>query len=130
LAGDGAMVVQSTSPYHSQKAFISIGKTIESTGFITDQYHTNVPTFGEWGWTIATKMGLSAKNRLRSLHVNSLLESNLTTEQMMAAFVFPAYFYSDKDKIKINHLGSHVTYQYHQEAWVKHEGIFYNKRKK
>jgi spermidine synthase len=129
LAGDGVMVVQSTSPYHSQKAFISIGKTVQNAGFITEQYHTNVPTFGEWGWTIGTKVGKSAKQRLASSKRDITIESNLSKEQMMAAFVFPTNFYADKSTININHLGSHATYQYHQEAWGKHEGVFYTKRK-
>jgi len=130
LSGDGAMVVQSTSPYHSQKAFISVGKTVEDAGFVTEQYHTNVPTFGEWGWTIATKIGKSPKERLVSSERNTAIESNLTKEQMMAAFVFPTNFYADKSKIAVNHLGSHATYQYHQEAWGKHEGVYYTKRRK
>ena len=58
LAGDGAMAVQSTSPYHAKNTFISIGKTIRHSGFYrVEQYHTNVPSFGEWGWTIAVKNG-------------------------------------------------------------------------
>ena len=113
-----------------QKAFISVGKTVEDAGFITDQYHTNVPTFGEWGWTIATKIGKSPKERLASSEHNAAIDSNLTKEQMMAAFVFPTNFYAEKSKIAVNHLGSHATYQYHQEAWGKHEGVFYTKRSK
>ena len=46
------MAVQSTSPYHAKNTFISIGKTIRHSGFYrVEQYHTNVPSFGEWGWT-------------------------------------------------------------------------------
>ncbi|MCK5191365.1 MAG: hypothetical protein KAR12_15075, partial [Methylococcales bacterium] len=40
LAGDGAMVVQSTSPYHAKDTFISIGKTIKHADFKhVQQYH-------------------------------------------------------------------------------------------
>ena len=37
LSGDGTIAIQSTSPYHAKKAFISIGKTLESAGFAVDQ---------------------------------------------------------------------------------------------
>jgi spermidine synthase len=62
LTGDGALVVQSTSPYHAKRTFLSIGKTIEASGFSqVDQYHANVPSFGEWGWTIAVPLGAAPK---------------------------------------------------------------------
>lgn len=57
LTGDGAMVVQSTSPYHAKNTFISIGKTIKHAGFKhVQQYHHNVPSFGEWGLALPLKM--------------------------------------------------------------------------
>ncbi|MBL4720143.1 MAG: polyamine aminopropyltransferase, partial [Alphaproteobacteria bacterium] len=65
LAGDGVMAVQSTSPYHAKRTFLSIGRTIEAAGFgKVDQYHANVPSFGEWGWTIAAPHGLSPSARI------------------------------------------------------------------
>ncbi|MBL4827296.1 MAG: polyamine aminopropyltransferase, partial [Spongiibacteraceae bacterium] len=50
LSADGAIAIQSTSPYHSSDAFFSIGKTLAAVGFTMEQYHANVPSFGEWGW--------------------------------------------------------------------------------
>jgi spermidine synthase len=68
LAGDGVLVIQSTSPYHAKDTFISIGKTVKYAGFKqVQQYHHNVPSFGEWGFTIATKNGKSAQQRLQNL---------------------------------------------------------------
>ena len=75
LSADGAIAIQSTSPYHARKAFISIGKTLRSAGFNTEQYHANVPSFGEWGWTIGTIRGRSASERIveqRSMPVEDL----------------------------------------------------------
>ena len=37
LSGDGVTVVQSTSPFHAQSAFISVGKTLQKAGFSTEQ---------------------------------------------------------------------------------------------
>jgi len=129
LTGDGAMVVQSTSPYHAQKAFLSIGKTVKNAGFKhVEQYHQNVPSFGEWGWTIATKNGFSALTRLKndfetttSLPVRT---SWLTPELILASFHFPLNYFADLKNIKVNTLNNHAIYQYHQEAWQKEQGIF------
>ena len=68
LAGDGLIAIQSTSPYHAKDSFISIGKTLAAAKFPhVQQYHDNVPSFGEWGWTIASKRGASPLTRLNKL---------------------------------------------------------------
>jgi len=117
LSGDGVIVVQSTSPFHAKSAFISIGKTLQKAGYKTEQYHQNVPSFGEWGWTIASKSGQTPSQRLSTYHTLAVPTKWLTLPLLKAAFVFNKDFYIDKDKIKINYLGSNALYQYHQQAW-------------
>jgi spermidine synthase len=53
LAFSGTVVVQSTSPMYARWAFYSIVNTIDSTGMEVLPYHTYVPSFGEWGFTLA-----------------------------------------------------------------------------
>ena len=125
LAADGAITIQSTSPYHAKQAFQSIGKTLADAGFFVDQYHANVPSFGEWGWTLGTLEGASGLNRIKRTeyqqHPNSLLNKN----EILASFIFPSDFYSNIEKININQLGSHTVFQYHQRAWQQYQGVFY-----
>jgi|GEM_PF-108859 len=127
LSGDGAIGIQSTSPFHTKEAFISIGKTLRAAGFITEQYHANVPTFGEWGWTIGTVMGSSALARITTTAEQPLVVPSqwLSREQILAAFVFSPSYFSDASTIKINTLGSHRLYQYHQRAWKQRDGVFF-----
>lgn len=54
LAKDGVMVVQATSPYHARETFLCIRRTIASAGFGTLATHDNVPSFGDWGWILAS----------------------------------------------------------------------------
>ncbi|MBT5824753.1 MAG: polyamine aminopropyltransferase [Gammaproteobacteria bacterium] len=124
LNGDGAIVVQSTSPYHAKKAFISIGKSVADAGFITQQYHANVPTFGEWGWTIATQNGKSALDRIKEVETLPIEDRWLSKAMMEGAFVFSPSFYDSTSEIKINKLGSHQLYYYHRDAWTQNEGLF------
>ena len=125
LAGDGAMVVQSTSPYHAKNTFISIGKTIKHAGFKhVQQYHHNVPSFGEWGFSIATKNGLPAKQRLQNLTSWPVDDGWTTKGLLLAAFEFGKNFYQQTDTIKINRLGSMVAYQYHHSDWQKEIGLY------
>ena len=120
LNSDGVMVVQSTSPFHAQSAFISIAKTVKQANFKqVEQYHQNVPSFGEWGWTIATKKGASARKRLSTIKELPIETTWLTTELLDGSFVFNKSFYDNKDDVKVNYLGSNQLYQYHQKAWER-----------
>jgi len=124
LSGDGLIGVQSTSPYHAKNAFISIGKTVAAAGFPSvQQYHDNVPSFGEWGWTIAAKMGATPQQRLAKLVSLPVKQQWLTLDLMNSAFNFPKEFYRHKAQVPINYLGSHVIYQLHQKAWQSQQGL-------
>ncbi len=122
LNGDGVLVVQSTSPYHAKNAFISIGKTVKASGFLhVNQYHQNVPSFGEWGWTIATKVGASPKKRLLELNELPVADAFITPEIIRGSFAFPAYYFKDADSIEVNEIGSSRLYRYHYQAWNQDE---------
>ncbi len=125
LAGDGAIVIQSTSPYHAKDAFLSIGKTVKAAGLLhVEQYHTNVPSFGEWGWTIATKNGKSPLARLNSLDEPSVKTQWFTLNLAKSAFHFPNNYFNRIGEVEINRLGSHTLYNYHQQAWQQEQGIY------
>jgi len=125
LSGDGVIAIQSTSPYHAQHAFISVGKTLQSVGFNMEQYHSNVPTFGEWGWTIGTIHGLPASHRIRNSATLPVNDPWISKQQLLAAFVFAPSFYQFANDVKINTLGSRIIYNYHQAAWGKMDGVFF-----
>ncbi len=123
MSHDGALTVQSTSPYHAQKAFISVAKTLALAGFNVKQYHHNVPSFGEWGWSIATLNGQDAQHRLNDLAALPITDDWLTLGLVKGAFEFPANFYQDAATIKANELGSLQLYHYHQQAWAETQGL-------
>ncbi|MCU7935456.1 MAG: polyamine aminopropyltransferase [Candidatus Thiodiazotropha sp. (ex Dulcina madagascariensis)] len=129
LSGDGAIAVQSTSPYHAKKAFVSIGKTMRSAGFLSEQYHTNVPTFGEWGWTIGTVRGLTPSQRIAQADKLPVADSWLSKAALEAAFIFAPSYFEGTENIEINRLGSHQIYRYHHEAWSKNNGVFFAQMK-
>jgi len=124
LSGDGLIAIQSTSPYHAKNSFISIGKTLRAANFAhVQQYHDNVPSFGEWGWTIASKRGKSPLARLNNLKQLPVKHSWLNIDILKSAFIFPNDFYINEENIDINILGSHTLYQLHQNAWQTQQGI-------
>ncbi len=124
LMGDGVLAVQSNSPYHAKSVFLSIGKTIKAAGFSgVDQYHHNVPTFGQWGWTLATSFATSPREKI-NLSQHSLPQTKWVTLSLInAAFEFPIGFYDDYQNIKENHLNELTIYRYHQDAWGENGGF-------
>lgn len=125
LNADGAVVVQSTSPYHAPKAFISIGKTLATAGFQVQQYHSNVPSFGEWGWSIGTLSGLPPKQRIERLQQSPIQHPWVGYKQILGAFEFSPQYYQKADTVKVNHLNTPTLYQYHAEGWRSEKGIFF-----
>ena len=54
LSASGYAVVQTTSPLVARQSFWTVATTIESVGLQATPYHANVPSFGEWGYIIAS----------------------------------------------------------------------------
>jgi spermidine synthase len=54
LSAQGLMVVQSTSPMFARDSFWCIAATLKQAGLRTYPYHVYVPSFGEWGFVIAS----------------------------------------------------------------------------
>ncbi|MGC4044680.1 MAG: polyamine aminopropyltransferase [Armatimonas sp.] len=83
LGRGGVLVVQSTSPLFARDAFWCTRKTIASAGFNTTPYHVYVPTFGDWGFTLARATPEPApdltKTKLTGLKLRFLQSANLAT---------------------------------------------------
>ncbi|CAN5254234.1 polyamine aminopropyltransferase [soil metagenome] len=54
VAANGLVVVQSTSPFFAPHAYWSIDSTLREVGMQTYPYHAYVPSFGEWGFILAS----------------------------------------------------------------------------
>lgn len=55
LAPHGAIAVQSTSPRLAPQSYWCIARTMESVGLFVRPYHAAVPSFGEWGFMLASR---------------------------------------------------------------------------
>ena len=54
LSAGGYAVVQTTSPLIARRSFWTVVATIEAVGLNTVPYHAHVPSFGEWGFVLAS----------------------------------------------------------------------------
>ncbi len=55
LAASGYAVIQTTSPLVARQSFWTVVATIESVGLMATPYHAHVPSFGEWGYVVASR---------------------------------------------------------------------------
>jgi spermidine synthase len=64
LAATGYAVVQTTSPLIARRSFWTVATTIEAAGLTTTPYHAHVPSFGEWGFIVASHRPFRMPTRL------------------------------------------------------------------
>ena len=76
LSASGYAVIQTTSPLVARQSFWTVVQTIESVGLTATPYHANVPSFGEWGFIIASRrpyrLPTSLPDGLRFLNLQTL----------------------------------------------------------
>jgi spermidine synthase len=111
LAASGHAVVQTTSPLIARKSFWTVATTIEAAGLTATPYHAHVPSFGEWGFIVAShrpyRPPTSLPPGLRFLTVAGL----------PALFEFPP----DMARVPadVNRLSNQVLVQTFEEEWGK-----------
>lgn len=55
LASSGYAVIQSTSPLVAPRSYWTVVGTVASVGLTATPYHAHVPSFGEWGFVMASR---------------------------------------------------------------------------
>jgi spermidine synthase len=117
LTDTGVMVVQSTSPYYAKEAFWCINKTLESEDFNVYPYHLEVPSFGDWGFQLASKKSIDIK----ALNINIGDAKFINTEILSRIFTFSEDEKVDKNKLKTNTISSPQLLTYYLKAVEKWE---------
>jgi len=86
LRADGIFLTQATSPYFSTRAFWSINNTIGAAGLQPTPYHLYIPSFGDWGFVLASKKEIDPKS----------IQIDVTT-RYLEANLLPSLFTFSKD---------------------------------
>ncbi len=111
LSARGLMVIQSTSPFYARQSFWCVVTTLEDVGLKTAPYHAMVPSFGEWGFIIASRQDFSPAA------VDSAKTRFLTPEIVADLFRFPA----DMARVpaEVNRLNNQALVRYFESEWRK-----------
>ncbi|SMD06793.1 polyamine aminopropyltransferase [Pedobacter africanus] len=110
LSDRGLIVVQSTSPYVAPKSYWCVNQTLESVGFHTIPYHNYVPSFGDWGYIMATTGRFDVKPSNFPADVRFI-----TVEGMSQMLYFP----KDMKRVdaEVNKLNNQVLVKYFEDEW-------------
>ena len=111
LSASGYAVIQTTSPLVARQSYWTVASTIESVGLTVTPYHANVPSFGEWGYLLAShrpwRMPTSLPSGLRFL----------TPQTLPLLFDFP----KDMERVpaEVNRLSNQVLVTTYEQEWGK-----------
>lgn len=111
LSESGIMAVQSTSPYYAANAYWCINQTLEAEKFHVYPYHVQVPSFGDWGFQLASKHPLS----IDSLKLQTEGKF-LSQDSIKGLFLFAEDEKAKSGSLMINRLSSPRLLQYYLEA--------------
>ncbi len=109
LSASGYAVIQTTSPLVARHSFWTVAATIESVGLRATPYHANVPSFGEWGFIVASH---------RPWHMPASLPDGLRylgPETLPLLFDFPL----DMARVpaEVNRLSNQVLVTTYEQEW-------------
>ncbi|MYL34126.1 polyamine aminopropyltransferase [Pontibacillus yanchengensis] len=86
----GAMMVQSTSPVFATSVYWTISNTITATGLYTENVHVDIPSFGNWGFVLASRKPI----QIESININ--VPTEFLTSDMIPSLT---YFGKDEDEV-------------------------------
>ncbi len=113
LSPTAAIGIQCTSPLFARSSYWCIIRTIEAAGFHVRPYQTSVPSFGVWGFALAS---------VQAFELPARAPANLRflDDQAMAAmFVLPADL--APVPVEINRLDNQALVRYYEAEWRKYE---------
>lgn len=111
LAPLGRIVVQSTSPLFARKSFWCIAETLKASGLLVFPYHAYVPSFGEWGFIMASREAYQLPDKVPG------------GLRFINASIVPQLFQFSEDMAPvpadINRLSNQVLVHYYDSEWRK-----------
>jgi spermidine synthase len=119
LAKDGIIISQSSSPYFARKVFWCIGETMKQVFPHNLPITLHVPSFGQWGFQIASRLPLEkAEPRLKN-YLKALESAKKLRYLRANLWEGLKIFDPDMSQIKVepNNLSTQYLIQYYEDSW-------------
>lgn len=113
LKPNALVSVQCTSPLVAPQSYWCIVHTLEAAGFYVRPYHAAVPSFGEWGFALASLEPISHDFALSPAVAGQL--RFLTNDTLRSLFDLPPDL--QRVETEINQLNNQALVQYYDREW-------------
>ncbi|MCA0969820.1 polyamine aminopropyltransferase [Halobacillus litoralis] len=100
LAPGGAAMVQATSPVFATEVYWTIDKTVRETGLNTANFNVDIPSFGNWGFVMASRDPIDVED------IQIDMDTRYLTNEMLPALTV---FGKDEDGEIVTSDGEKVT---------------------
>ncbi len=119
LQPGGAVMIQATSPVFAREVYWTISNTIAATGLEVENFHVDVPSFGNWGFVMASREQINVD----SLAIN--VDTDFITDEILQSLTI---FGKDEDEnildkngnqkeLEVNTLISPRLIEIYEKAW-------------
>lgn len=114
LSASGYAVIQTTSPLVARRSYWTVVSTLESVGLKAAPYHANVPSFGEWGFVVASRRPFSPTTQSGALPAGLRF---LDPQTLPLLFDFPV----DMARVPapVNRLSNQELVHSYEQEWGK-----------
>lgn len=115
LMPGGKIAIQGTSPVFARDVYWTINATVQAAGLETDNYHVDVPSFGNWGFVLASREPINPE-RIEALTFD-------IPTRYLTANIVPGLFTFGKDEgppdkpLKPNTMNHPILMKHYQQAW-------------
>ncbi|MEP5761041.1 MAG: polyamine aminopropyltransferase [Litoreibacter sp.] len=118
LGANGVLITQSGSPFFARDAYWSVVETLKTTRnpiqpgeeLWVQPYHTYVPSFGEWGFTLAATRQLQPRPMVLPENLKYLDENSWAAAQLFGPDMGPT-------EVEANTIQSHALVEYYLAGW-------------
>ena len=118
LSLTATVAVQSTSPLFARESFWCIVRTLEASGFVVRPYQIAVPSFGVWGFALASPRPFPIPSSADFTRAPPGLRC-LNAQTMPALFEFSAD--TGPLNVEVNRLDNQSLVRYYESEWRKWE---------
>lgn len=105
LSHDGVFITQSTSPWYASRAFWTVNLTLQSVFPHVVPLRWNIPSFGDWGWNLASRVPFQAEK----IVIDATKTRGLTTEGWRASLSFERSEWAVRDELRAKGVVSTIS---------------------
>lgn len=113
LKAESRIAIQCTSPLSAPKSYWCVVRTLEAAGYFVRPYHASVPSFGEWGYVLASLSSMESPREVPA-HLAGQLRF-LDNDALGNLFEMPPDM--PPQDVEVNRWNNQMLVRYYESEW-------------